>query len=289
MRADGLTPIDRERILARLTASRKEEPDRFERSPLPYPREFDDQIDLFAEAAQRAFLGDVAGARSLISTLDSHAMLDWYDKIAQHVGDVRYTLVSGNPPRRRSGGGGHPTPSPARVAAIAARDGHRCGYCGIRVIEPETLRRIQAKVGRDVLPSKSNKKAASNRDYHGIWVTTAVTLDHVVPFAECSDDSNRNLITSCWACNFGKYDYTCQELEIALPTLGGAPRGSWSGLRDVVQETLECWWWETGAVYYRLTTGLRFEKLTSAGWIAADGSYLRRCLEDPSFREVDLG
>lgn len=231
----GVTKVDREQIRARLTASRVQESDRFSRSPLPYPKEFDVEIDKFVVVAQRAFAGDVDGARGLISTIDGRSLMEWFDVIAQNVGDVRYTLVSGNPPRRRSGEGEHPTQSSARVAAIAARDGYRCGYCGIRVIEPAILKKIQKKVGRDVFPSKSNKKGSSNRDYHGIWVTTAVTLDHVVPYSESGDDSDSNLITSCWGCNFGKYDYTCEELELSLPSIGGSSVVSWSGLRDVVK------------------------------------------------------
>jgi len=231
----GVSKVDRDQIRAHLTASREQEPDRFARSPLPYPKEFDEQIDTFTEVARRAFAGDVDGARRIISTIDGQSLMEWFDVIAQNVADVRYTLISGNPPRRRSGAGEHPTQSQARVAAIAERDGYRCGYCGIRVTEPEILKKVQMKVGRDVFPSKSNKKGSSNRDYHGIWVTTAVTLDHVVPYSESGDDSDSNLITSCWGCNFGKYDYTCEELELSLPSIGGSSVGSWSGLRDVVK------------------------------------------------------
>lgn len=231
----GVSKVDRDQIRARLTASRVEEPDRFARSPLPYPKEFDDQIDTFTEVAERAFAGDVDGARGLISTIDGQSLMDWFDVIAQNVADVRYTLISGNPPRRRSGAGEHPTPSPARVAAIAERDGYRCGYCGIRVIEPAILKKVQMKVGLDVFPSKSNKKGSSNRDYHGIWVTTAVTLDHVVPYSESGDDSDSNLITSCWGCNFGKYDYTCEELGLRSPRVSTDIDSMWRGLRDIVR------------------------------------------------------
>lgn len=230
-----MTKVDRDRIRVHLAASRVQEPDRFARSPLPYPKEFDDQIDAFVAAVLRAFTGDVDGARGLISTIDGQSLMEWYDSIAQNVADVRYTLISGKPPRRRIGEGEHPTQSLARVAAIAARDGYRCAYCGIRVIEPEILKKIQMKVGRDVFPSKNNKKGSSNRDYHGIWVTTAVTLDHVVPYSESRDDSDSNLVTSCWGCNFGKYHYTCKELELSLPAIGASSGRSWSGLRDVVR------------------------------------------------------
>jgi|GEM_PF-4665202 len=46
------------------------------------------------------------------------------------------------------------------------------------------------------------------------------------------------------------------------------------------------WWWEEADLYYRLTSDLRFEKLTLSGWVPANELYLWRCWEDPSFREV---
>jgi len=49
---------------------------------------------------------------------------------------------------------------------------------------------------------------------------------------------------------------------------------------------LGLWCWEGANRYYRLTHDHRFEKLTSDGWIPADTYYLRRCWEDPEFREL---
>jgi len=229
--------VDPQQIRQHLIDSRDKDPERFAQSPLPYPQEFDAHIDRFAVAAHLAFNGDVETARELISSIDGESLMDWYDTIAQHVADIRYTLITGNPPRRLSGKGKHQTQSPARVAAIAKRDKYRCGYCGMRLVEPQILKRIQVKVGRDVFPSKGNKKESSNRDYHGIWVTTAITLDHVVPYAVSSDDTIENLISSCWSCNFGKYDYTCEELELSPPAIRVPSNESWSGLRDVVEWT----------------------------------------------------
>ena len=46
------------------------------------------------------------------------------------------------------------------------------------------------------------------------------------------------------------------------------------------------WCWEPANRYYRLTHDHRFEKLTPDGWTPADVLYLRRCWEDPEFREL---
>jgi hypothetical protein len=49
---------------------------------------------------------------------------------------------------------------------------------------------------------------------------------------------------------------------------------------------LGLWCWEPANRYYRLTHDHRFEKLTPDGWTPADVLYLRRCWEDPEFREL---
>ena len=62
----------------------------------------------------------------------------------------------------------------------------------------------------------------------------AITLDHIKPFAIDADDSDGNLVTCCWGCNFGKYDYTLDELGLARPEQSRGVLDDWRGLRDVV-------------------------------------------------------
>ena len=162
-------------------------------------------------------------------------MVSWYDEIAQHVGDVRYQLLNTEQPyRKKALSNKKRDMGETRVRRIAERDGYRCGYCGIRVVEPAVLRKVQMLLGRDVFPSKTKEKSSSNLDYHGIWITMAITLDHIEPFAINADDSDNNLVTCCWGCNFGKFDYTLQELGLLSPALGRGDTVGWRGLRDLI-------------------------------------------------------
>lgn len=77
-------------------------------------------------------------------------------------------------------------------------------------------------------------KPRNNRSYHGIWLMTAVTLDHVEPLADKLDDSDENLVTCCWSCNFGKYHYTLQDLKLDEPMKGRGATTQWSGTRDLL-------------------------------------------------------
>jgi hypothetical protein len=81
--------VDVDRIRAVLIASRKTEPECFKRSPLPYPKHFDNAIDEFVAAVTIAFGGDVQEARRLMGVIADRELVAWFDEIAQNVGDVR--------------------------------------------------------------------------------------------------------------------------------------------------------------------------------------------------------
>jgi 5-methylcytosine-specific restriction endonuclease McrA len=224
-----------QKIFELLQESRLDEPERFRRAPLPHPREFDESIDHFVAATKLAFAGEVQEARHRMGSIDHMPMVKWYDEIAQHVGDVRYELIRNYQPyRKRAQRDKKRDMGDARMRRLAERDGYRCGYCGIRVVEPAVLKKVQSELGRDVFPSKTGEKGSSNLDYHGIWLVMAITLDHIKPFAIDADDSDGNLVTCCWGCNFGKYDYTLDELGLLPPSTDSGVLGSWLGLRDVV-------------------------------------------------------
>ena len=224
-----------ELIRGLLVTSQATELDRFKRAPLPYPREFDNQIDQFVVAVKLVFVGEAQEARHRMNSIDHMSMVKWYDEIAQHVGDVRYELISNAQPyRKKALSNKKRDMGETRVRRIAERDGYRCGYCGIRVVEPAVLKKVQKLLGRDVFPSKTKGKGSSNLDYHGIWLTMAITLDHIEPFAINADDSDNNLVTCCWGCNFGKYDYTLSELGLLPPQVSGEVSGNWFGLRDLI-------------------------------------------------------
>ena len=89
-----------QKILELLRECRLVEPERFSRAPLPYPREFDDLIDRLVLAVKLAFAGKVQEASHRMNSIDHVSMVKWYDEIAQHVGDVRYELISNAQPYR---------------------------------------------------------------------------------------------------------------------------------------------------------------------------------------------
>ncbi len=232
--AEKSRQVNVDRIRDSLIRSRETEPERFSRSPLPYPEHFDQAIDEFVSAVKMAFGGDVQEARRLVGGIADRELVAWFHETAQNVGDIRYELLNLKSAYRKRGKNADSDIGDVRKRELAARDGYRCCYCGIRVIEPEVLKEIQSVLGRDVIPSKTNKKGSSNWDYHGVWIITVMTLDHIDPISTSGCDDDDNLATSCYACNFGKYDYSITELGLEPPRTGVVTTDEWVGLRDIV-------------------------------------------------------
>src|SRR5207302_543271 len=92
------------------------------------------------------------------------------------------------------------------------RDGYRCRYCGVRLFPKYVLVAFQQAVGTDLFPM-----GKGNRDRHGAAVVFIATYDHVVPCNRGGLNSLENLVTSCWSCQFGKYNWTLQQLGLDDP------------------------------------------------------------------------
>jgi 5-methylcytosine-specific restriction endonuclease McrA len=58
------------------------------------------------------------------------------------------------------------------------------------------------------------------------------SLDHAVPRSRGGSNEESNLLTVCWPCQFGRMDWTYEEVEIADPrTCAPHPRlADWKGL-----------------------------------------------------------
>ena len=200
----------------------------FAKAPLQYPEEFETAIDQFAQAVDVAVHRDIGRARGLLASIDDEPIVDWFDRIAQNVGTIRVQYVGNDPKRPERRYTVKRKMSVARVRSLAERGGWRCGYCGIRVIEPRVLRKAQELLGKADFPSRTT--GGSNRDYHGVWLLTALTLDHIEPLCLSGDDSDANLVATCWACNFGKYHFTLEQLGLRPPRKKREVENGWRGL-----------------------------------------------------------
>ncbi len=115
---------------------------------------------------------------------------------------------------------------PVRVQReIMARDGYRCRYCGSRVIVREA-QRIFTSSFPDVAPW-----GKTNNSQHFALATLRASIDHITPRARGGDNSEHNLVTACGPCQYGRNQWTLEEVEIEDPRQFPALVDEWDGLK----------------------------------------------------------
>ena len=206
---------------------------------LPYPRSFERSIDLLLEAAVFVSQGDSGRdpARDLIKQMDDQEMRSWFDDFAQNAGKVRLEML-GRKPQVPTGKSTVKRPTPRFELDIIRRDGFHCRYCGIRIVPNAQFKKLQEVVGYETLPNRSQaRRLTRNTDIHGIWLLTRATVDHVEPVSAGMADVNRpeNLVASCWPCNYAKWKYTIEDLELDHPNMRRIKSTGWLGLTDILR------------------------------------------------------
>jgi len=116
--------------------------------------------------------------------------------------------------------------------AVLERDGWHCRYCGLRIIDRDARKRMTAMMGHDLIwgPKDSQR--------HAVLLVFSGVADHVKPAATVLDqaeaDDMENLVASCWTCNFGKMEHSCEALGLEDPRERPPLRNEWDGLRRVL-------------------------------------------------------
>src|SRR5260221_7082320 len=131
-------------------------------APLIPPVRFGTHLIIFSEAVQLAALGDAVGARIRLSSIDNDDLQTWYIEHGQQSGIFRNRHFGRPAPALM--GSRDPIKRPDRFAnEVFVRDGHRCRYCGFRLIPKEVLMAFSKVVGRNYF-----RPTGTNRERHGI-------------------------------------------------------------------------------------------------------------------------
>jgi hypothetical protein len=113
---------------------------------------------------------------------------------------------------------------------IFLRDGYVCQYCSLPVVNTRVFHEFSKSIGIEQFSSeKSDTKA------NGIVLGFSATVDHVDPYSSGGDSNTNNLVTTCWGCNFGKLNYSLEDLRINDPR--SSPKKvsyAWNGLIDYI-------------------------------------------------------
>lgn len=196
--------------------------------PLPAAPALLESFPHFASAVRAAADGDVEGARLELQAMDSAAIREWYIEHAQIAGNCRVKAL-GCAPQPKFGGEIDPLvyPNASVVQDVLARDGYRCRYCQRPVVHEKLLKAVRAVVGAESLPF-----GPTNLTAHGAVFAHRAVLDHVLPRKRGGRTEPGNLVTACYPCNFGKAEYTLEQLGLCPPR--PAVVDTWDGLHSLL-------------------------------------------------------
>lgn len=185
------------------------------RSPLPTPREVRTAGAAVRQALAQADAGELGRARGLLDACDQAFIQSWFIDHAQNAHRFcrerfHAQLIATIPADQRD----RPYPSKTLERAIYDRDLGRCRYCGIDVLLAEDQTRLSALVGDDVFAM-----GRTNLTRSGAMIATRATADHVVPRSQGGTTTADNLVTACWPCQFGKAEFSPQQVGLEDPRL----------------------------------------------------------------------
>jgi hypothetical protein len=115
-------------------------------------------------------------------------------------------------------------PTSAERHGLHSRDGYHCRFCGIPVIRPEVRKRI---MNAFPLVLRWGKR---NTDQHTAFQAMWAQYDHLTPHSRGGANDLENIVVTCAPCNFGRMEYTLEEVGLIDPRLRQPIRSAWDGL-----------------------------------------------------------
>jgi hypothetical protein len=173
------------------------------------------QPDLVAEIIRRA---------------DMPAIREWTESLwGKNSPYVRYRPVSGGPPHLSSEQRvSMRMPSKTEKDRLIARDGYHCRFCGIPVIRKEVRERFKALYPQLMI------WGSKNTDQHAAFQALWLQYDHILPHARGGNNELDNMVITCAPCNYGRMQYTLDEVGLADPRTRKPVTSSWDGLERLL-------------------------------------------------------
>jgi 5-methylcytosine-specific restriction endonuclease McrA len=189
---------------------------------------FDAELDNFAKAVLSIANGDHIAGLSLLETIRSEELRWWLCEHGQMSGLHRMRRLA-IPQPQYAGEVDRPLSRPIE-RWVFERDTYYCRYCGTRVVAKTVLAALENVVGQSVFSSSTN----TNSKDHGIVLVFKAVADHVVPRRLGGRTDLDNLVTACQACNYGKFNYTIDQLGLSDPRERAPRSNTWDGLTSLL-------------------------------------------------------
>ena len=175
-------------------------------APLKKPDWIKDSFHILVDAITQASVGKVENARSILKNSRDLEMRTWYDVHAQNVAKWRFDTFKVE------------TPAPVLPldpvktfskfeSKLFARDDYKCRYCTDPVVPKKVFEKANLLIGSTHLPL-----GRTNLTRSGFYLVFVATLDHVIPWSLGGRTDESNLLSSCWSCNYGKANFTVEQI-----------------------------------------------------------------------------
>lgn len=184
----------------------------------------------YLDAAVSAHLqGNSKLAEELIRLADNPAIWEWTDSIwgkkspyvqFRTTPDAPQDISKENRVKERM-------PTTSEKNQLLLRDGYHCRFCGMPVIRRE-IREFIKKIYPEAL-----QWGKQNIDQHAAFQAMWVQYDHILPHARGGNNDLDNMVITCSACNYGRMQYTLEEVGLVDPRTREPIRSTWDGLERI--------------------------------------------------------
>lgn len=184
----------------------------------------------YLDAAVSAHLqGHSKLAKELIRIADNPAIWEWTDSIwGKKSPYVQYRYISEAPKdMSKEHRVKERMPTTSEKTQLLLRDGYHCRFCGMPVIRRE-IREFIKKIYPEVL-----QWGKQNIDQHAAFQAMWVQYDHILPHSRGGNNDLDNMIITCSACNYGRMQYTLEEVGLVDPRTREPIRSTWDGLERI--------------------------------------------------------
>lgn len=108
------------------------------------------------------------------------------------------------------------------------RDGYHCRFCGIPLIRKE----IRAQLA--TLYPQALSWGRTNIEQHAAFQAMWAQYDHILPHARGGNNDIDNLVVTCAPCNFGRMNFTLDEVGLLDPRKCEPYQSKWDGLEQLL-------------------------------------------------------
>jgi 5-methylcytosine-specific restriction endonuclease McrA len=120
-------------------------------------------------------------------------------------------------------------PTTAEKFRLLERDHYHCRFCGIPVIREEVRTRI-TRLYPDAL-SWGRQNPTQHAAFQAMWAQ----YDHLMPHARGGNNDFENIVITCAPCNFGRMNYTLEEVGLIDPRTREPVSSIWDGLERLLK------------------------------------------------------